>query len=135
MTINRIRPAPVTNAEEATAADTPSTINAANSNNSKTKLNNNKKERKYCLFYNRFGRCSKGTACPYVHDEKRIALCPRLNKGRKIRDNYYTDYYWQDFFPNQLINQPTNETNQFLFSFRLIDVGKTSERHLKGKNE
>jgi len=44
------------------------------SNDNKCKLDNTKK---YCLFYNRFGRCSRGDLCPYTHDPKRIALCPR----------------------------------------------------------
>ncbi len=42
-----------------------------------TKLNN-KSEKKYCLFYNRFGRCSRGDSCTYIHDPKRVALCPRF---------------------------------------------------------
>ena len=39
------------------------------------KLNNSNKQ--YCLFYNRFGRCSRGESCKLIHDPKRIALCPR----------------------------------------------------------
>jgi len=41
------------------------------------KLNNTNKQQ-YCLFYNRFGRCSRGDSCKLIHDSKRIALCPRL---------------------------------------------------------
>ena len=46
-----------------------------------TRLNNDKKfvksEKKYCLFYNRYGRCSRGDSCQYIHDPKHVALCPR----------------------------------------------------------
>jgi hypothetical protein len=55
-------------------------VSSTSSNNNKTlssfKLNN--KNKQYCLFYNRFGRCSRGDSCKLIHDSKRIALCPRL---------------------------------------------------------
>ncbi len=54
-------------------------VSGTSSNNkslSSFKLNNKNKE--YCLFYNRFGRCSRGDSCKLIHDSKRIALCPRL---------------------------------------------------------
>lgn len=57
------------------------TINRTKINDKTKKLVNNKPEedkKKYCLFFNRFGRCSRGSDCPYVHDKKRVALCPRL---------------------------------------------------------
>lgn len=69
MTINRTK---VVKQPTATATDTVSLKSS-----SVTKLNN-KKAKKYCLFYNRFGRCSRGDSCTFIHDPKRIALCPRL---------------------------------------------------------
>ena len=46
-----------------------------------SRINSDKKfvknEKKYCIFYNRFGRCSRGDACQYIHDPKHVALCPR----------------------------------------------------------
>ena len=35
---------------------------------------------KYCIFYNRFGRCNRGDKCHYVHDPARIAICTRYLK-------------------------------------------------------
>ena len=37
-----------------------------------------KNERNLCKFYNRFGRCRRGKACPYTHDPDRIAVCTRF---------------------------------------------------------
>ncbi|KAJ1973530.1 hypothetical protein H4R35_004070 [Dimargaris xerosporica] len=36
---------------------------------------------KYCTFYNRFGRCSAGNQCPFIHDPNRVALCTRFLRG------------------------------------------------------
>ncbi len=41
----------------------------------------------YCLFYNRFGRCSRGDECLKIHDSKRIALCPRFLRGTCNQQN------------------------------------------------
>ena len=41
----------------------------------------------YCLFYNRFGRCSRGAECRLIHDPKRVALCPRFLRGTCKLDN------------------------------------------------
>nr|XP_027232336.1 uncharacterized protein LOC113823838 isoform X3 [Penaeus vannamei]XP_027232337.1 uncharacterized protein LOC113823838 isoform X3 [Penaeus vannamei] len=42
------------------------------------------KRNEYCIFFNRFGRCSKKDQgeCPYIHDSKRIAVCTRFLRGR-----------------------------------------------------
>ncbi|XP_042856756.1 zinc finger CCCH domain-containing protein 3-like isoform X2 [Penaeus japonicus] len=42
------------------------------------------KRNEYCVFFNRFGRCSKKDQgeCPYIHDPKRIAVCTRFLRGR-----------------------------------------------------
>ncbi|ORX93742.1 hypothetical protein K493DRAFT_34613 [Basidiobolus meristosporus CBS 931.73] len=36
---------------------------------------------KYCQYFNRFGRCSKGSKCPYIHDPKRVAICTKFLRG------------------------------------------------------
>ncbi|KAJ0065773.1 hypothetical protein NL108_018281 [Boleophthalmus pectinirostris] len=36
----------------------------------------------FCMFYNRFGRCNRGTSCPYVHDPDKVAVCTRFLRGR-----------------------------------------------------
>lgn len=47
---------------------------------------NNKNAQQYCLFYNRFGRCSRGSQCKLVHDPKRVTLCSRYHlSGPKSR--------------------------------------------------
>lgn len=43
-----------------------------------TSKSSSKDSKQYCLFFNRFGRCSRGDKCPHIHDPKRVALCPRL---------------------------------------------------------
>jgi hypothetical protein len=48
--------------------------------NTKQKENSVKKTR-YCLFYNRFGRCSRVDKCPFIHDPKHVAICPRFLRG------------------------------------------------------
>ncbi|KAL0589641.1 hypothetical protein ABG067_002190 [Albugo candida] len=35
----------------------------------------------YCLFYNRFGCCNKKNSCKYIHDSRKIAVCPKFLKG------------------------------------------------------
>ncbi|GIY26103.1 zinc finger CCCH domain-containing protein 3 [Caerostris extrusa] len=41
----------------------------------------------YCMFYNRFGRCSKGIKCPYIHDPSKIAVCTRFLRGTCKKEN------------------------------------------------
>ncbi|XP_057291114.1 uncharacterized protein LOC130613790 [Hydractinia symbiolongicarpus] len=36
---------------------------------------------KYCLFYNRFGKCKRGKKCRYIHDPEKIAVCTRFLRG------------------------------------------------------
>lgn len=31
----------------------------------------------YCLFYHRFGKCHRGSACPFEHNPDRVAICTR----------------------------------------------------------
>ncbi|KAG0416951.1 hypothetical protein HPB47_006049 [Ixodes persulcatus] len=43
-------------------------------------VNTRKLERRsdrYCMFFNRFGRCNKGASCTYIHDPEKIAVCTR----------------------------------------------------------
>ena len=45
----------------------------------KYKKDNTKKKlaKKYCMFFNRFGKCERGSNCPFVHDPDRVAVCTR----------------------------------------------------------
>lgn len=36
---------------------------------------------KYCLFYNRFGKCKRGNQCNFIHDADKIAICTRFLRG------------------------------------------------------
>ena len=46
---------------------------------SKYKKDNSKflKKKKYCMFYNRFGKCNRKENCPFIHDPEKIAVCTR----------------------------------------------------------
>jgi hypothetical protein len=35
--------------------------------------------KKYCMFFNRFGKCQRGDNCPFVHDPEKVAVCTRLD--------------------------------------------------------
>ncbi|GAA6085495.1 zinc finger CCCH domain-containing protein 3 [Tachysurus ichikawai] len=35
----------------------------------------------YCMYYNRFGKCNRGSACPYIHDPEKVAVCTRFLRG------------------------------------------------------
>lgn len=40
------------------------------------------KNRKYCQFYTRFGKCNKDSGkCPYMHDPSKIAVCTKFLNG------------------------------------------------------
>ncbi|XP_074646263.1 uncharacterized protein LOC141902443 [Tubulanus polymorphus] len=42
---------------------------------------------KYCLFYNRFGKCNRGDKCPFKHDPTKVAICTRFLRGTcKVTD-------------------------------------------------
>ncbi|XP_068176530.1 zinc finger CCCH domain-containing protein 3 [Antennarius striatus] len=40
-----------------------------------------KSPKQFCMYYNRFGRCNRGNACPYVHDPDKVAVCTRFLRG------------------------------------------------------
>ncbi|XP_026179081.1 zinc finger CCCH domain-containing protein 3 isoform X2 [Mastacembelus armatus] len=40
-----------------------------------------KQQKQYCMYYNRFGKCNRGTSCPYVHDPDKVAVCTRFLRG------------------------------------------------------
>ncbi len=58
-----------------------------NSTNRTTRLQSkNKTKRTYCRFFNLFGRCTRGDACQFLHDAKRVSICQRWT-GRRICGN------------------------------------------------
>ncbi|XP_072294889.1 uncharacterized protein zc3h3 [Eucyclogobius newberryi] len=40
------------------------------------------KQRQFCMFYNRFGRCNRGNDCQFRHDPDKVAVCTRFLRGR-----------------------------------------------------
>ncbi|KAJ3599753.1 hypothetical protein NHX12_033709 [Muraenolepis orangiensis] len=38
-------------------------------------------QRNYCMYYNRFGKCNRGDACPFIHDPDKVAVCTRFLRG------------------------------------------------------
>ncbi|XP_030075703.1 zinc finger CCCH domain-containing protein 3 [Microcaecilia unicolor] len=39
------------------------------------------KKKEYCMYYNRFGKCNRGEACPFIHDPEKVAVCTRFLRG------------------------------------------------------
>jgi len=41
------------------------------------------RSKQYCMFYNKFGKCTKKEkgSCPYIHDPEKIAVCRRFLQG------------------------------------------------------
>ncbi|XP_048866376.1 zinc finger CCCH domain-containing protein 3 isoform X2 [Brienomyrus brachyistius] len=44
-------------------------------------LQRHQRSKQYCMYYNRFGRCSRGEGCPYIHDPDKVAVCTRFLRG------------------------------------------------------
>ncbi|XP_037105224.1 zinc finger CCCH domain-containing protein 3 isoform X1 [Syngnathus acus] len=40
-----------------------------------------KKQRQFCMYYNRFGKCNRGGSCPFIHDPDKVAVCTRFLRG------------------------------------------------------
>ncbi|KAK3807599.1 MAG: hypothetical protein J3Q66DRAFT_355827 [Benniella sp.] len=40
-----------------------------------------RRPRAFCQFFTRFGQCSKGTACPFVHSRSHLAICKKFLRG------------------------------------------------------
>ncbi|XP_071957752.1 uncharacterized protein [Antedon mediterranea] len=53
------------------------------SNQAKYKKHNKVTDAKrYCIYYNHFGKCSRGKECQYVHDPDKVAVCTRFLRGK-----------------------------------------------------
>ncbi|XP_006803691.1 zinc finger CCCH domain-containing protein 3 isoform X2 [Neolamprologus brichardi] len=39
------------------------------------------RQKQYCMYYNRFGKCNRGTSCPFIHDPDKVAVCTRFLRG------------------------------------------------------
>ncbi|KAF9356989.1 hypothetical protein BGX26_004409 [Mortierella sp. AD094] len=45
-----------------------------------------KKPRAFCKFFTRFGQCSRGPACPFVHSRTHLAICKKFLRGNCPND-------------------------------------------------
>ncbi|CAJ1059423.1 LOW QUALITY PROTEIN: zinc finger CCCH domain-containing protein 3 [Xyrichtys novacula] len=39
------------------------------------------RQKQYCMYYNRFGKCNRGNSCPFIHDPDKVAVCTRFLRG------------------------------------------------------
>lgn len=57
-------------------------------------------EKRPCLYYIRYGRCSKGKACRFVHDPDKVAVCTRFLRGTcKVADCPFSHTVNKDKMP------------------------------------
>ncbi len=58
-------------------------IASAKSRSIQTILNSQARAKKFCLFYNKFGRCNRHAQgkCPYRHDPEKVAVCRLFLRG------------------------------------------------------
>ncbi|XP_076033759.1 zinc finger CCCH domain-containing protein 3 [Oratosquilla oratoria] len=60
------------------------------------------RKKEYCLFYNRFGRCTKKDKgeCAFIHDPDKVAVCTRFVRGRcKVEGCYFSHKIDPDKMP------------------------------------
>ncbi|KYQ96691.1 hypothetical protein DLAC_03984 [Tieghemostelium lacteum] len=90
-TITSIKPQPIINITKslnrpvATILKKSSGISNSKKTSEKLKqylTNKKKKNRDYCLFFNRFGKCNNGDKCKYEHDKSKVRTCPKYLQGK-----------------------------------------------------
>ncbi|XP_045193953.2 uncharacterized protein LOC123549705 [Mercenaria mercenaria] len=58
------------------------------------------KKKKYCMFYNRFGKCNRKGSCTYIHDPDKVAVCTRFLRGTcKVKDCPFSHKVSKDKMP------------------------------------
>ena len=52
-------------------------------------LKNQSRSKQYCMFYNKFGKCTKKEkgSCPFLHDQDKVAVCRRFLQGACLKDS------------------------------------------------
>ena len=50
-------------------------------------------DKNYCMYFNRFGRCSRGDKCVYIHDPDKVSVCTRLVMPSCFPDYCYCVYF------------------------------------------
>jgi len=63
-------------------------ITQAKNRSINTIMKNATRSKQYCMFYNKFGKCTKKEAgtCPFIHDPDKIAVCRRFLQGSCHKD-------------------------------------------------
>lgn len=83
--------------------------------------------RRYCIYYNRFGRCSRGDKCQYVHDPDKVSVCTRFLRGTcKVVDCQFSHLISKDKMPTciHFLRRVCNRDN---CPYSHVNVGKDAE--------
>jgi len=63
-------------------------ITQAKNRSINTIIKNANRSKQYCMFYNKFGKCTKKEtgSCPFLHDKDKVAVCRRFLQGSCVKD-------------------------------------------------
>jgi len=63
-------------------------ITQAKNRSINTIIKHNNRSKQYCMFYNKFGKCTKKEtgSCPFLHDQDKVAVCRRFLQGSCVKD-------------------------------------------------
>jgi len=63
-------------------------ITQAKNRSINTIIKNANRSKQYCMFYNKFGKCTKkeSGSCPFLHDQDKVAVCRRFLQGSCVKD-------------------------------------------------
>jgi len=63
-------------------------ITQAKNRSINTIIKNANRSKQYCMFYNKFGKCTKKEtgSCPFLHDQDKVAVCRRFLQGSCIKE-------------------------------------------------
>jgi len=63
-------------------------ITQAKNRSINTIMKNANRSKQYCMFYNKFGKCTKkeSGSCPFLHDQDKVAVCRRFLQGSCVKE-------------------------------------------------
>eukprot|EP00092_Neocalanus_flemingeri_P029485 GFUD01032015.1.p1 GENE.GFUD01032015.1~~GFUD01032015.1.p1 ORF type:complete len:839 (-),score=276.56 GFUD01032015.1:49-2565(-) len=63
-------------------------ITLAKNRSINTIMKNANRSKQYCMFYNKFGKCTKkeSGSCPFLHDQDKVAVCRRFLQGSCVKE-------------------------------------------------
>lgn len=54
--------------------------------------------KKLCIFYTRFGKCSRKERCSYIHDSTKVAVCTRYYlTSYRLTDKFTAFFFWYSY--------------------------------------